>query len=297
MASYRDFVVRWLLEKTSFETDAKSVGDSLDAVKLEADAAERAIDNLDDSNLSGLRSEIDRTEAELRNGRIQDAGREVGSEFAENIGEGLRSGDYAGVALETATSLTAALGPVGLGIGLGAAIVNGIISGMEEEQRLFKEQVAEIREALNDELTGAVLSSTIQARIAELTGGDFSKFRRDLEQVGIDVADFNEAVNEGDLAALDQIIGKLGQVAAERDRVSGGGRVKTSRLIPTEDAEAAQALLDIVSQLPGQFYEANRQAQDLALTVGNIPRLFGTGDPDVLGPGIAGGGYGGSVIP
>lgn len=126
-------VSQFLRGTRNVEEALEDVGDSLDDFANDAErATERAERSFRDLQRAADKAGRDTTAA-LRKGSksgIADAGRETGAEFTQNFAEGVKSGDPAGVIIETVANAGSLFGPVGLAVagafGIGAALVGDI---------------------------------------------------------------------------------------------------------------------------------------------------------------------------
>lgn len=233
--SPRDFIARFLSDTSKFDTseaaneldtlgeNAEVTGDKLDSL---GDESKRTADKIDDS--------FDRIRASSKRGmddvgknvdeggsRIKDTGSEVGSEFAENIGEGMRSGDYVGVMTETATSLTAALGPIGLGIGLGAAIIGGMVSGARARAEELRAATQEWVQIYKDAGALVIEEQTItDAALDKLTGDQADKYEESAERIGVSAGTLARALS-GDAEAAREVDEALGIAGATVQATDG----------------------------------------------------------------------------
>lgn len=276
--SPRDFIARFLSDTSKFDTSEASK--DLDELGDDATTAAREVDKFGDDvdkTAKQLDDAFDRIRASSKRGmddvgknvddggsRIKEAGSEVGSEFAENIGEGMRSGDYTAVGFETATSLTSALGPVGLGIGLGAAIVGGLVSGAKQRAQDLRDATQEWVQIYKDAGALIVDEQTINdAAIDKLTGDQAAKYKQAAEEIGVSAGTLARALS-GDAEAVRDVEAALGpanvalQESADKltaaDRWGGAVADKNRDLAETIGFVTEQ--LDLQATASDNAYEA-----------------------------------------
>jgi hypothetical protein len=194
----RDLVVRFLSDVAGFIKGTDDVADALDDVSRSMDetardadtssekiardyeaAAERMERSTDEftrdlaasyrTAANRVRTENAKIERDTRD-TLGDAGREAGSEFAQNLGESISSGDVAGLASGTIGGLAAsfgATGPIGLALaGLGAAAV-GVFTAI----RTNAEKAATAAQSAFDLLLeGASREAVLRARLEDAFG-------------------------------------------------------------------------------------------------------------------------------
>lgn len=202
----RDLVVRFLSDVKGFLNGTQDMEEALRDVARDeervADVGEesarrlaRAYDRAADSITRDQR----RAQKDVREG-FADTSREVGDEFAENVGEAFRSGDYLGAIQETFTSLTPALGAVGLGIGAAIGVGAGIVANINESREKVKAAASDLFEAMR----AGFLEQADRENLlmAALGTEDPAEAYRELssmaKRLGVDVSDlFAEVVSGG----------------------------------------------------------------------------------------------------
>lgn len=248
----RDYVARFLADVSGYKLDRaeretedleRTVDDTADKVARDwrdmANAAERSARDMGDAARKG---------ATDTKGRLNSTAGEIGSEFSENIGEAFRNGDLKGTLLETFTSLGPALGGAGILIGAGAAIINGMISGVEE-------RASELRQAVKDAYTAAIdeVYGGSKRTIADIVGDLTPEDIQTIKDAGLTVGIYAEAVasaEQGDPAKLDAITDSLEYRAGALDRAreASKGYLGVGARKIAEDAAGSQALLDLINK-------------------------------------------------
>lgn len=278
MARARDFIARFLSDTSKFETERAA--DDLDEL---GDQAERTAEKVDDfgdqtdRTAAKVDDAFDRIRASSKRGmddvgrnvdeggsKVKDAGSEIGAEFSENIGEGMRSGDYTAVGFETATSLTSALGPIGLGIGLGAAIVGGLVTGAKQRAQDLRDATKEWVEIYKEAGALIIDEQTIaNAALEKLTGESGDQYRAWAEQLGLSAGTVARALS-GDAEAVNEVEAALGPANERLDestrKVESHGKVAQSSITFNRDLAGAidevSTALDLQSEASGKAYEA-----------------------------------------
>lgn len=168
----RGIVIPFTLDPRAFTRGLRTITTDLDDVRRgfarvedsgddAADGIERSFEGLGRS----FEQEVDRMERAARGADLDDqldldrggtlrgragiVGAEVADEFSENFGEAIRSGNPTDALLETFTSLGPALGA----LGLGAALVTGLVNNARQEAA---RQAGVLRGAVASLLEGAV---------------------------------------------------------------------------------------------------------------------------------------------
>lgn len=204
--SARDLIVRFLADVRGFTQGTDDMADALHDVARDeerlADAGEdsarrlaRAYDRAADSIVRDQR----RAQKDVRDG-FADTSREVGDEFAENVGEAFRNGDYVGALQETFTSLTPALGAVGLGVGAAIGVGAGLVKDILDRQQAIKDAASQLFQAMRE---GFVEEADRESLLLAAMGTeDPAEAYRELsamaKRLGVDVSDlFAEVVSGG----------------------------------------------------------------------------------------------------
>lgn len=157
-----------------------------------------------------------------------DAGKETGTEFAQNLGESLSSGNLEDLATDTAGGLVASFGPAGpIGVALaGLAAVGALQFGkMKAEAAKLKEQVDAVWGALWDEGRKAALAEA-KKQVEQFfrdQGEQADDVVRSLTNAGIAYEDLVKAA-QGDPKALRKVEDALTRVEVAAQRVRTGRR-------------------------------------------------------------------------
>lgn len=124
-----------------YTVGVKLTGDAVD-LKAEVSSAESAITGLD-TTVSQTSDSIVNTSGR----KLKSAGKTIGTDFATSMTSGIASGDIAGSVSGIFSSLAAVGGLAAIGVGLGGALVTGLIKGAQQN-------AAEMNAAVNDLLSG-----------------------------------------------------------------------------------------------------------------------------------------------
>lgn len=193
---------------------------AFDQVERDSKASGKRIGTNIDTGLNGVDGKANRKQA---------AG-EIGSEFAQNIGEGISSGKV-GVAgaldtvLGTVGGVLPALGPVGAVAGIGALVIGSVIAGLNANAEAAKAKAKEIGSALYDAMQDGVVDATDKESVLEKVLGVDNKaelLRRVQEisdQTGLSVSEVYKQIT-GESSTTREDINKT--ITAHTTLVKGG---------------------------------------------------------------------------
>lgn len=228
------------------ETGLDSVGDEADRT---ADRLRTAASDMASSIKTGARN-VD-TEADRMRTSLNETGRETGSEFIQNIGEGIGSGganlnDVVSGTLGGLVNMIGTGGPLMTAAGVAALGIGSIFNSVKQQGEEIAERVQGLIDALED------LGEAGDAAIAEATWDEWlaqakkspehlSKIVDGLDEMGISTNEWKEAMTGNDTIAADirdkaeDIITKLtnqkittGQLTdEEQKRLDGAYEVRT----------------------------------------------------------------------
>jgi hypothetical protein len=169
----RDFTAKFLTDTSKFDT-AEPVRE-LDALADAADTTARRMDSSFDRVRDSSKRNLDHV-ADDAHPRAAAAGQEIGAELNENIGEALRSGDIGAFLTDSLTSLAPALGAIGVGVGLGAAFVGGVIKDIQHQQQALQRATQAVFDNLTLDFTSLFVkfdeAAFANQKFLELGGDD-----------------------------------------------------------------------------------------------------------------------------
>lgn len=276
----RDYVARFLADVTGYQLDKaerdtenleRTVDDTADKVARDwrdmANASERAARDMGDAARKG---------GDDVKGKLRGTGSEIGAEFSENIGEAFRGGDLRDTFLETLTSLGPALGGVGLALGAGAALINGMIQGVEQEAEKLRQATKDAYTSAIDAVYGGKGARTIGDIVGDLSPEDIQL----VKDAGLTVGEFAVAVQEaeeGDPAKLDTITGALEKRAGALDELKREtkGYLGIGARKVADEAAGSQELLDLIER-------GNTAYRDRAAAVRDLTAAVASADIDRL---------------
>jgi len=268
----RDYVARFLADVTGYQLDKaerdtenleRTVDDTADKVARDwrdmANASERAARDMGDAARKG---------GDDVKGKLRGTGSEIGAEFSENIGEAFRGGDLRDTFLETLTSLGPALGGVGLALGAGAALINGMIQGVEEEAANLRQSVKDAYTSAIDAVYGGKGARTIGDIVGDLTPEEIQL----VKDAGLTVGEFAVAVQEaeeGDSAKLDTITAALRKRAGALDELKREtkGYIGIGARKVADEAAGSQELLDLIERGSEAYAKRADAIRDLTAAV------------------------------
>jgi hypothetical protein len=209
------------------------------------------------------RSSGDRIENEM--GQI---GEEAGSEFQQNMGEALASGDLSGVVGDTLAGLTTQIkgwqaGAIGVLAGVAVFGIQKIQENMEAWRAAIDsasdEMVSAVIEA-QGKLTEAATSAAAAQWIANNEDA-WNQIKDRASEAGVNAEDYVFAMFEGGDAAAEMESKLAGVLTEGRDYETVAGRTKVNL---DDSAEAARQMLDDFRSYGGKLGDAVTYAQDVA---------------------------------
>lgn len=177
MAGPRDITVRFLANVQGFLRGADDMEDALrdtaraqDTLADEGEDSARRLSRAYEKAGDRIRSEADATKRKSKQA-YGDAGREIGGELAQNIGEGISSGsgDIRGAVLGTLGGIIPAFGAAAAAAGLGLVVAQALFANAEELRQRAKAAGREAFDALRD---GMVEGSEQESIVAAALGLD-----------------------------------------------------------------------------------------------------------------------------
>lgn len=250
-------------------TDLKSVGTAADSAAADLEGSFRqAFDDVG-RHAQTMSDDVDRSVRDAGDhGKIsaKEAGSEIGSEFAANIGEQIGSGQ-ANIGDVVAGTLGGLVGIPGLGIaaagiGIAGLFVKGVLGGIDAGKKAMAQQVQTAFDAIEIDPTGLTIkwdkAQLLQSAIDGLTeGGRTEDLQRVAEWVRAGIGEDTIAhALTGELTQAD--IDKLTQLASIRQTIKDTRGAE--RAIAAPEAAQAQELLDLAHKQN----DAVRTANDLA---------------------------------
>lgn len=289
MADTKQIEVQALWDGTKFEAGTREAEASMealaDSVEASSEAIQDSLDRMDDGINSTLGTggtfskSVDDVEAS--GSRMSDVGGEVGAEFSENLSEGFQSGDFVGVALETFASLTAAIGPLGIGFGVGALIVNNMIQGAKDRRAAFVESVSSIFSELEiraqtsaNEIRNQIIKTFDFTSTVERVGGGVGvegAFQTGMERIRL----ITDATGVSMSALIDYMqtgVDKTGTIedaleAVDDDMKLLGSHVSLFNLGVTDTGKAARIVKEETQKIAAEQEAANQAGRDYKETL------------------------------
>lgn len=245
--SARDVVVRFLSDVNGFLRGTDDVAEAYRDVARDAD---RTADAGEDSARRLARAyerAADKIERDARESARDtrkaygDTGKEAGTEFTQNLGEAVSSGDISGVVSGTLGGLAAQFGTAGpLGVAFAGIATAGAFA-FTQIQAAAEKAAEAAANAFEDLLAGADKEAQLRTRLTDAYG-EYGKgldtLGRVADQTGIEIADLGEAFigSEDDAAAMADA---LRDIAANSPRGMTDGINETLLRQVAEDLERA----------------------------------------------------------
>lgn len=246
MASLRplDIVARFTAETRDFERATRDMDGDLRTL-------DRAYDRSAQSSKDWSRT-VDRSADDAADGlthakaRFGEAGSEVGAEFAENVGEAFRSGDYVGALAETFTSLTPALGAIGLAVGAAVGIGKGVLDSMNADRERIKQAGRDMFEAARD---GMLEASEREQALTTALGVEsvsdaLDEVNRRAQALNVDPVKLLHRLlyPEQSMPGLDRVIARAADYTADLTQATGEAKVAAQ-----DQKTEAQAVRDLLA--------------------------------------------------
>lgn len=250
------------------ETDLRDTGGAGDRLERDFDSA--FTDIRTGASRVGTSLKTDIGDSTRRAGdTAKESAREVGGELAENLSEGFQSGDFLGVAQETAASLTSGLAGVGGIAGAAAGVGAGAVALIVGQMKARADQIKEVGRAFGEQLAASMQEGLTAANLREAT---VDALKQSLEDAGMTMGDFGRLAATAGVSidelvatlmaggpALDELRAKLdATTAAETRHVKG---TQHSVTIVSERGQAASKLVDTLDRVS----DATRQGTDSAI--------------------------------
>lgn len=243
MARARDVVVRFLAETRDFLRGADDIADAYTDMARDAERAADAGEDAArdtarawDRAADAMRRDVDGATRDI-GGDVADTGREAGTEFAQNMGEAISSGDWSAVANDTAGGLSASLlaaGPIGAVAGAAVALGGIFLAQFQARAAQVKELASQTFDAYRDGLIEQAEKEQLLitmlgvdnideayreiGRIARELGGTAADVQRELLTAGDAVTPLDDAV-AGIISKRDDLARGKGIGLIDRDAV------------------------------------------------------------------------------
>lgn len=277
----RGIVVPFTLDPREFtrqirrvEYDLADVGDAFESVEGDADEAFRRIERDFDDAVDAMQRDAstggarvgDNLSDGIRRGRVGEVGDEVAEEFTQNFGEAIRSGNPADAILETFTSLGPALGALGLGSAVVAGIIKGIVDRGAEAQQATLDMA-------NDLFAGFV-SAGEEAGVSS-----WQAYRKGLlDEASLDDRLMQALGTDNAVEAWQQVGQIAGETGLEIETVVAGltdftAKGDEARAIVKETADAVNQ--DLIAAMTGAVEANNDQLNQLRDQSGALDDLVG----------------------
>ena len=272
----RDFLARFVTDLTRFRTD-----DAERDMSQLADTSDKSARTIDRSFDKISRASQD-TGHKLAAGKetAAESGREVGNEFAQNIGSGLAAGDISTIAQDSAGGLVAAFagigGPIGIALAGVATVATGIFASITAAAAKMS---ADIEASFQDIVTNADKQTRFENQLKQMFGTDsFTDALKQADQLaqetGVSLSDIRKVLTDSG-ANAQPLLDKLNAVKdAGTITASQAGRTYTTY---TNQAQAADDLLgkltrqrDVTSQAAGYARDLTNAMQDSADIIGAL---------------------------
>lgn len=245
----RDFVAKFFTDTSRFVTDKVEQG--LDDVGHAATNAAKETEHAFD-RIKRKVSDTGHETSVVGKETFGEAGKEVGAEFAQNVGQGLASGNIGTLAQDSAGGLVSAFanlgGPVGLALAPIAAVAAGVFASITASAAKMR---ADVQEQFDQLLSGADRQARIGTTLEQVFGGgslaeNLRLAGEEAQRAGVPVKDLVDALvnpkDSGKLTALLDAIRDKGTTTFEGVSRTGAGMQKSY-------TDAAQAANDILGKL------------------------------------------------
>jgi hypothetical protein len=268
-------VAQYLRDTKKLEVSTEDIADALNATTKNADDLERKLGKA----MKGAEKDAESLERVLRDlpkatkkaadaadddfKRIGDdareAGREVGDEFRQNLGESLSSGSMEDLVSDTLGGLVGSMkGPLGLAAAGVAGVGALIFNKLKEDWQATTEAMKVAAQGLIDtqvEVGRQLLFNTERQKLMQdLVKQDpelWGKIREQAETLGLTLEDIGDAIFGGE-EAMEALRQKLMGVVGESDALNDSAGQYGPKLTP-----AAAAAAEILGYLRGQEGEIN----------------------------------------
>jgi hypothetical protein len=243
-----------------YTVGVKLTGDAVD-LKAEVSSAESAITGLD-TTVSQTSDSIVNTSGR----KLKTAGKTIGTDFAASMTQGIASGDIVGSVSGIFSSLAAVGGVAAIGVGLGAALVTGLVKGAQQREADYRAAVSSLLEAGEVEAEQSARkirksifdAFTFETAVKEFGGGDLQTGMEKIQQLADDTGQsFNQVADivRGEMSpAVDGTLKTLQDMVQEEKELQQSG--KGAAAAQLETADAAQVLLDHYDKINGQLNDA-----------------------------------------
>lgn len=259
----RDFLARFISDTKRFDTD--DVVRGLDDVADTSTDAARTVDKAFDK-ISRSAADAGHDVEAVGKEAFGEAGKEVGAEFAQNVGQGLASGNVQTLAQDTAGGLVSAFanlgGPVGLALAPVAAAAAGIFAGIQANAQKTREAVASMFEDILAEADKTQRFRTaIESEFGDFTTG-LEQIQQLADETGLSVQLIGDAF-AGNAPAAAQLQAALDRIESTGTRTAKATGAHLAAEITTR-SKAAQSAEDLEGHLKAIAGYQKQAAADAA---------------------------------
>jgi hypothetical protein len=280
----RDYIAKYVADLTGYRLEpAIRETEQLErATDSAADEAVRDWRKISDAAADAARK-IDRStgsagiSGDMRDLRTDaaDTGREVGQEFASNLGESLASGDASRIVQDTGGGLIASLalaGPIGAAVAAGGALALALWNAFESTTKARRERVLTAAQTIYDGLLAQGVDFVKQWQDDVLREFFDPKSENDIARGAKAAAD---ALGSDLGAALaggpDSIAAYADQAYGKVERLQDLAAKGTATGAQREELERWGQIIAYVDELREQWGLADKAARDYARTVQRLP--------------------------
>jgi hypothetical protein len=263
-----------------YQVGVKLTGDATD-LKSEITSATTAIGTLD-TTVSQTSDSIVNTSGR----KLKSAGKTIGTDFAQSITSGISSGDLAGSVSGIFSSLSMVGGIAALGVGLGGALITGIIKGANANATEMRAGVNELLKGVEDDFKGSMKSilqdlqegvSSINV-LEELGGGGedalvqgLAKAREYAQGTGLELEQVVEVLQGKMRPATQAVLNKqLDQLAVLEEVESATGQTYAEEVRRKSPAGQLIDLYKIQAEELGKAKDDARDLHDIQASTADI---------------------------
>lgn len=246
----RDLVVGIFIDPKGVQKGSEDAERALDELRRDggrdvdalADSTEDAFRRMQRAS-DRLRRDVDADQRDLRSD-LKESGREIGSEFAQNVGQGLASGNIKDLATDTAGGLIAAFqgipGPVGQSLALVATAATAVFASINSQAEASAQAITDAFDEIDRNLTGrakretalkqALGKDTYDQNLAEAAKYADKLFGGDLDKAVRYITEGNRG--QRDLVSLQDTVNRLTQ-----KNIDQGGELSVQDAQALRDAQ------------------------------------------------------------
>lgn len=206
--------------------------------------------------------------------KLKGVGKQVGADVALAVTDGFSSGNVVGSITSVIGSLAAVGGIAAVGVGIGGALVTGLVEGWQKSKAEFTEAVNGLLGSVEDDFRGtweSIRKDMFQefskiGTLEELGGeGGLTEGLRQAnvftDQLGLGLGRVTDVLRGKTDPATDRVVANLRKMSEETEDVYKAG-VKVGE-VETARAKKAQELLGLFEAQRGQLKQARDDAADL----------------------------------